>query len=173
MKALHGLVLVTAWIALWGDATLANAISGALVAACVLLWFPTWRRGTVVIRPVHAIRFALYFLYKLIESSLVVARTIITPRRRIHTGIVAIPLQGCSDGLATLIANTISLTPGTLTLEVRRDPLTLYVHALHVRDPDELRDAIGTLERLALRAFGPPELVEANNIDSIETWRSP
>lgn len=163
MKALHALVLVAVWVALWGAASPASVLSGAIVAASVLTLVPTWRRGRLILRPIHAGRFALYFLYKLVESSLVVARTIIAPRRRIHTGIVAVPLQGCSDALAPLIANAIILTPGTLTLEVRRDLLTLYVHALHVRDPDALRAAIATLERLTLRAFGPPALLTSRD----------
>src|SRR5690606_30126752 len=127
-------MLVGVWLALWGDVSAANVLSGILVATAVTFGFAAVRSGTVVVRPLRVARFVLLFVYKLIEASLVVARTVVAPRHRIHSGIIAVPLQDCSDAIATLVADAISLTPGTLTLDVRRQPLTLFIHALDVRD---------------------------------------
>jgi multicomponent Na+:H+ antiporter subunit E len=101
-----------------------------------------------------------------------VARTVIAPRDRIRSGIIAVPLQGCSDAVATLIADAISLTPGTLTLEVRREPLTLYVHALDVRDIIGLQREVRTLEVLAVKAFGDADAIAGLALDDTSAWRS-
>jgi multicomponent Na+:H+ antiporter subunit E len=133
--------------------------------------FDTWQSGHVVIRPLRAARFGAYFLYKLVEASLVVARTVVSPRHRISTGIVAVPLQGCSDAVATIIADAISLTPGTLTLEVRPEPLELYFHALDVRDVERVRADVRRLEVLAVRAFGSAEAIAGLAVDDTRGWR--
>lgn len=164
--------LTTIWIALWSDLSVANVLSGLLVAALIVATFDTWRAGSVVLRPLAAAKFAAYFGYKLAVSSLVVARTVITPGHRIRSGIVAVPLQGCSDAVATLIADAISLTPGTLTIEVRREPLTLYVHALDVRDITVLNREIRVLEVLAVRAFGEADAIAGLAFDDTSVWRS-
>lgn len=171
-RVIRVLWLTTVWVALWSDVTPANVLGGLLVAVAVVACFDTWRRGEVVLRPWAAARFALYFLYQLVASTLVVARTVISPRARIRTGIVAVPLRGCSDAVATLIADAITLTPGTLTLEVRREPLVLYVHALDVRDVEQVQRDVRTLEVLAVRAFGDAAALEGLAVDDTTSWRS-
>lgn len=164
-------VLVVIWLALWSDVTVANVASGVAVAAGVVLVAGRWPAGEVIVRPVAAVRFAMHFLYKLVESTVVVARTVLAPSDRVHTGIVAVPLRGCSDAIATLVADAISLTPGTLTIEVRRDPLTLYVHALDVRDVEAVQADVRRLELLALRAFGPADALAGLAVDDTRSWR--
>jgi multicomponent Na+:H+ antiporter subunit E len=165
IRAARVLLLVAIWLGLWSDVSAANVLSGLLVAGAIVLTFDTWHAGHLVVRPIHVARFALYFLYKLVESSVVVARTVVSRSASVHTGIVTVPLQGCSDAVATLVADSISLTPGTLTLEVRRDPLTLYVHALDVRDVDRVQADVRTLEVLAVRAFGSAEAIAGLALD--------
>jgi multicomponent Na+:H+ antiporter subunit E len=149
--------LLGVWLILWGSATPANVLSGLAVAAVVqLLPQPSPGRGRIVFRPLPALRFIVYFARKLVEASLVVAAEVLTPQDRIRTGIVAVPLQGASDALLTLVANAVTLTPGTLTLEVDRDQRTLYVHVLHLHSVEDVRHDIRYLEVLAVRAFGSP-----------------
>ena len=164
--------LTAAWLALWSDLTVANLLSGLFVAALIVGAFDTWRPGHVIVRPVAVLKLAGYFVYQLAVASLVVARTVLAPRDRIRSGIVAVPLRGCSDAVVTLIADAITLTPGTLTLEVRRTPLTLYVHALDVRDPAVLQDEIRTLEVLAVKAVGDDDAVAGLAIDDTSAWWS-
>ena len=171
MRAVRVAVLVMLWLALWSDVSAANLLSGVLLAGAIVLPFDTGDGGSVVVRPLHVGRFALHFLYKLVQASFVVARTVVAPRHRINTGVVAVPLRGCSDAVATLIADTITLTPGTLTLEVRRDPLTLFVHALDVRDVEQVQADVRRLEVLAVKAFGPPDAVAALAVDDTTSWR--
>lgn len=171
IRAARVVLLVAIWVGLWSDISAANVLSGLVVAVGIVFVFDTWQAGTLVVRPIHLGRFAIYFLYKLVESTVVVARTVISPRDAIHTGIVAIHLRGCSDAIATLVADAISLTPGTLTLEVRREPLTLYVHALDIRDVEQVQTDVRKLEVLAVRAFGSAESIAALAVDDTQSWR--
>jgi multicomponent Na+:H+ antiporter subunit E len=155
--------LTAVWVALWGDVTFANVAAGAIVALAVTVLLPaTGDRGRATserstVRPLAAVHFAGWFAIKLVEANAVVAWEVLTPRNRINEGVVAVPLHQCSDGLTTLVASCVSLTPGTLVLDVDRDPLVLYVHVLHLRTIEEVRVEVETLERLAIRAFGTAE----------------
>ncbi len=171
IRLLRVAIMTVVWLALWSDLSVANVVSGVLVGALITACVDTWRSGQVIVRPVRAAVFGAFFLRQLALSTLAVARTVVAPRDRVRTGIVAVPLAGCSDAVATLIADAISLTPGTLTLEVRRDPLTLYVHALDTRDVEELRNEIRTLEVLAVRAFGDAEALAGLSLDDTRVWR--
>jgi multicomponent Na+:H+ antiporter subunit E len=155
--------LTAVWVALWGDVTFANVAAGAAVALAVTVLLPaTGDRGrtTTEDAEVHvlaALHFAGWFAWRLVEANVIVAWEVLTPRNRINEGVVAVPLHQCSDGLTTLVASCVSLTPGTLVLDVDRDPLVLYVHVLHLRTIEEVRVEVETLERLAIRAFGTAE----------------
>ncbi|MGE0796279.1 MAG: Na+/H+ antiporter subunit E, partial [Acidimicrobiia bacterium] len=165
MKIVRIANMVVLWLALWSDASPANVLGGVALAGGIVVLFDTWHDGTIVVRPLRVLRFGLHFLFKLVQASLVVARTIVTPQHRINTGIVAVPLRGCSDAVATLVADAISLTPGTLTLEVRHDPLTLFIHALDVRNVEQVQADVRRLEVLAVQAFGPRAAVDELAVD--------
>jgi multicomponent Na+:H+ antiporter subunit E len=152
--------LTTVWVALWGDLTFANVASGVAVALTLALALPASgdrgraSSGGAQIRPLRAIHFAGWFAWKLVEANIIVAWEVLTPRNKINEGVVAVPLHECSDGLTTLVASCVSLTPGTLVLDVEVDPLVLYVHVLHLRTIEEVRNEVQTLEHLAIQGFG-------------------
>lgn len=145
------------WVALWGDLSPANVLGGLAVGIVGAWVVPLGRRdgrtSSVVVHPLRALRFLGYFLWALVRSSAVVAWEVITPGSRIYQGIIEVRLETRSLGIATLIANAISLTPGTLTIEVREAPLRLYVHVLHLRDIDAVRAELQHLQQLATDAF--------------------
>jgi multicomponent Na+:H+ antiporter subunit E len=153
--------LVVLWMLLWSDLSWANLVGGIGIAALVMALFRSRRHEMPTVRPFPALVFLGYFLFKLVESTIIVAITVVAPKGRTRSGIVAVPLQGCSDTVATLVADAISLTPGSLTLEVRREPLTLYVHVLHVQDVEAVRRDVLRLETLAVKAFGDPDALAA------------
>ena len=164
--------LTAVWLALWSEVSVANLISGLAVALVIVVVFDTWHSGQFVIRPIPLTRFVAYFLVALAKSSIAVARATLSPQRRVHTGIIALPLTGCSDAVATVIANAISLTPGTLTLEVRHDPLTLYVHVFDVRDLNQVRRDLRHFEVLAVQAFGDSDAIAGLAVDDSSAWRT-
>ncbi len=158
--------LLLVWVALWEDVSPANVTSGLLVASLLVTAFPLTGRGVRGgFRPAAATRFLVYFGWKLVEASAVVSWEVVTPRNRINEGIVAVPIRGVSDTLTTLVANAISLTPGTLTLEIRRRPTILYVHVLHLQDIETVRREVERLELLAIRAFGSPHAISVAEAD--------
>ena len=168
-RIVHLTWLVVVWLALWGQITIANVLSGALVAVVVVWIAGTRRSGQVAIRPLRILQLGGYFAFGLVEASLIVAREVLARRRRIRTGIVAVPLHGSSHAVVTLIANIVSLTPGTLTVDVRTDPLTLYVHVLHLRDVDDVRRDVRRLEVLVVRAFGTIDALAGLTDDDTRT----
>ena len=120
--------LTVLWLVLWRDVSVANVVSGVAIALVVLAVFPPRQvTGDHALRPLKLVAFISYFAWKLVVSNLIVAREIVTPRDHVRSGIVAVPVVACSDLVTTVVANAISLTPGTLTLEVRRDPMARTV----------------------------------------------
>lgn len=75
------------------------------------------------------------FMWELVLANLRVAFDVLTPRARMHPGITAVPLAAKSDWEITLFANLITLTPGTLSLDVSDDRRVLYVHAIYLGNP--------------------------------------
>ena len=154
------LALVLVWIALWERWSWANLASGLLVAGLLVGAFPPVRPTLPGrFRPLAVLRFTGYFAWRLVQACAVVAWEEITPSNRINEGIVAVPVRGVSDRLVTLVANAISLCPGTLTLEAEEDPTVLYVHVLHLHDVEAVRRDVQHLEELAIAAFGPVDAV--------------
>jgi multicomponent Na+:H+ antiporter subunit E len=154
--------LTLVWAMLWGDFGLASLLSGAGIAVFVV-WIarPTGVRGIQLtsFHPVSAVVFVVYFLFQLVKSNFQVAWEVITPGSNVNRAIVAIPMHVATDGLVALVGNAITLTPGTLTVDVHEatEPggsPTLYVHVLHFEDVDAIRRDVLTLERLAVRGFG-------------------
>lgn len=86
--------------------------------------------------------FIAFFIYELFKANLRVAYDVITPSHTMRPGVIAIPLAAKTDMEITLLANLISLTPGTLSLDVSDDRSVLYIHGMFVDDPDELRHEI-------------------------------
>lgn len=167
-KLIAGAWLVVFWLALWEDLSVGNLIGGALVAGAVTaIARPPAREAEVRLRPVAALRFFGWFLWKLVEASAIVAWEVATPTNVINEGIVAVPIHGRSRLLTTIVANAITLTPGTLTLEIRTDPTVLYVHVLHLRTIEEVRREVHKLEHLAVRAFGSDRDIAALEADEV------
>lgn len=132
--------LVFAWVAVTGEASVANLLEGAVLAGLLvlLLRVPVRRRLRLEKLP-KALGLLGYFLKEILVSNAAVARILLSPVSSLTPGIVAVPLDLKSDAGITVLANLVTLTPGTLSLDVSPDRTTLYVHAIHVEDPDAFR----------------------------------
>ena len=154
--------LTLVWVGLWGSATAANVLGGLAVGMGLVVLLPLTslpQQGDV--RPLALLRFVAFFAGDLVLANLRVMGQVLRPRLDLRRAVVAVPVRGASDRLLTLLANAISLTPGTLTLEVDRPRSTLYVHVLDVgKGPqavERVRASILRVERLAILAFGPED----------------
>lgn len=104
----------------------------------------TWisRTGRIVRKIPRALGFMVFFLAELVRSSLRVAHDVITPADRHEPAIVCIPLDVRSDAEIALLANLITLTPGTVALGLSEDRTTMLVHAMFAPDDAKLREEI-------------------------------
>jgi multicomponent Na+:H+ antiporter subunit E len=134
------MALALGWAALVGSFDLPSLLVGFAIGY-VVLWVarPLFGSTAYFERLWRGARLAARFLYELVVSSLRVVWDVITPTHLSRPGIIAMPLDAKGDGEILLVANLISLTPGSLSLDVSADRKTLYVHAMFVEDPDRLR----------------------------------
>lgn len=136
-KLLMNLLLTFVWVALTGRLLFVNFAFG-FILAFIIMWV-TERRGDrgYFNRIPKIISFTLFFIFELVKANLEVAFHVVSPRLRMKPGIVAIPLNVTTDFEITLLANLITLTPGTLSLDVSDDKKVLYVHSLNIKDRDQ------------------------------------
>ncbi len=137
-KFLSNLLLSLIWVAITGSFTVENFIFGFALSFFLLWITATDRRENKYFNRIpKLIGFVFFFLYELIKANIEVAYDVITPRHYMEPGIVKIPLDAKSDLEITLLANLITLTPGTLSLDVSDDKKVLYVHAMYIKDKEE------------------------------------
>lgn len=149
------LLLTLVWVAVTGSVTLHNLALGFLIGALSLLLVREQLPASLHrARPVEVLLLAGLFFKELTLSAIKVALMVLRPNMRLRPGIFAFPLTITRDFEITLLANLITLTPGTLSVDVSDDRKTLYVHALDCHDPAAERRAISTgFERRIREAF--------------------
>ena len=149
------LALAVGWQALFGTFTLLSLITGFAIGYAIL-WIlsPIFGDSRYCRKLYDVVSLTAFFLWELLVSSLQVAWDVLTPMHRSRPGIVAVPIEARTDLEITTLANLVSLTPGTLSLDVSSDQKTLYVHAMFVDDPESIRRAIKNgMERRVLEAL--------------------
>ena len=152
---LINILLALTWAAITGSFSQLN-LSFGFVLGIFALWLIREQVGTVGYlqrgRKITILVFS--FLYELVVSAIRVLILVIRPRLDIKPGIIAYPLKVDRDFEIALLANMITLTPGTLSVDVSRDRRTLYVHAIDCSDPEMLKQSIARgFERQILEAF--------------------
>ena len=157
---LVGVALAALWLFVRGvsaDDVVGEAVIGlgvGLALAYGLRAFYTERvsvRARLAALP-YVVRYVAVFLRELVTANVEVAYRVLSPRLPIEPAVVAVPLRVESDAAVTTIANSITLTPGTLTMDHDAASNTLYVHAL-VGDASAVIEPIRTLEDYAIRIF--------------------
>ena len=140
---LLNILLAIAWMLLTGELTAENFIEGLIIGYIILWVSKAALGGTKYFKKIpKAIGFFFYFVKELIVANLKVAFDIITPKDYMQPGIVAVPLDAETDMEITLLANLITLTPGTLSLDVSKDKKVLYIHTLYLEDIEKFRSEI-------------------------------
>lgn len=162
------IVLMTlVWAALQGAFGVGTLLLGALFSAAILymsqpLFNPDEPRvfgdGRPLRRLWRTIVLLLVFFREVVLSAVEVAGYVLQPSLSIQPAVIEYPLNVQTDREITTLANMISLTPGTLSMDVSPDRSALYVHAISVssKDGQEVIDEIkSTLEKHVSRALGP------------------
>jgi multicomponent Na+:H+ antiporter subunit E len=141
---IYNILISMLWALLIGEVSVGSLVTGFVLGyfALVLLYPDTGKKSSYFCKTMQSIRFALYFAKELIVSSYRVSMDVVKPLPLMRPGVVSIPLDAETDLEITMLANLISLTPGTLSLDVSKDRKTLYIHAMYVVNPDDLRREI-------------------------------
>lgn len=137
--------LAFAWAFVTGHFTMLNLVVG-YVLAFAALYIPRrmWGEVKYFRRVWKIVRLVGIFLYELAVSAFSVAWLVLQPQISFKSAIVDIPLEAETDFEIMLFANLISLTPGTLSLDVSDDRKTLYVHVMDCDDPETEKQAMKT-----------------------------
>ncbi len=134
---LMNLLLSFIWVALSGSMYYSNFLFGFLIGFFIL-WImnreETDRR--YFYRVPRTIGFFFFFLYEMIIANIQVAYDVITPKYFFKPGIVRYPLEANSDLEINLLSTMISMTPGTLILDISEDKKSLYIHVMYLKDKD-------------------------------------
>lgn len=148
------ITLAFAWAALTGTFTLPNVLLGYVIGYGAL-WFaaPLFNEpASYFLRTFRVVRLAGFFLYELIISSIQVVWDVLTPEHKSNPEVVELPLEVQSEFGILLTANLISLTPGTLSLDVTPDRKRLIVHAMFADDPEAVVAGLRKFERYVKEA---------------------
>jgi len=135
---LSGLLLIV-WLLLVNDTSLGHLLLGAFLALTIpLLTYPFWEVQPRVRKPFKLLRFFFRVVGDIIVANLQVAWIIINPWRRTRPHFIEYPLMLEERFTITVLASTITLTPGTVSANLRMDGKTLLIHALDVADEQTL-----------------------------------
>ena len=131
--------LVLIWLLLVNQLSAGQLLLGILLGLAVPLYTSRfWPDKVHVRRPLLLLRFTAVVLYDILVANVAVARLIMGRQERLEPAFLELPLQLQSDVAISVLANTISLTPGTVSTYLSADRRCLIIHSLHTTDPDEL-----------------------------------
>jgi multicomponent K+:H+ antiporter subunit E len=140
---MNAALLMAFWLLLSHRFTVGNLVLAAMLAWLVPLAVGRVRTAATPIRkPLKFVFFLGLLAGDIIVSNIIVAKQVLGSPARLRPGFVAVPLDLTGDLPITVLASTISLTPGTVSIEVSKDHKTLHVHALHVVDETRLVERI-------------------------------
>ncbi|PEN12857.1 Na+/H+ antiporter subunit E [Longibacter salinarum] len=165
---IRSLVLALIWVSLQGTFTVPNLIFGLLLGAAVTVFSQpifdraddkgTLRGANPVRRMYRIVVLFLVFLRELAISSVRVARITVAPTLNIRSAVIEYPLDVTTNREITALSNLITLTPGTMTLDVSSDKKHLYIHSMAIESDDGqgvISDIKRSLEKHVQLAFGP------------------
>ncbi|RPE09379.1 Na+/H+ antiporter subunit E [Chitinophaga lutea] len=151
-QLLLNIMLTFIWVMLTGELVFTNFVFGFLLSY-VTLWLVTadQEQKRYFSRVPAVISFIFFFIYEMLRANFQVAYDVITPKFFMKPGIVQYPMDAKTDLEITFLTNLISLTPGTLILDVSDDKKVVYIHVMYLEDKDAFIQQIkGGLEKRLL-----------------------
>lgn len=137
----HSLLLFAVWLLLNNTLAFGHILLALFFGWSIPKLVSILKHGHPTIKkPWLTVRYFFLVMKDIITANIEVAVMVLGPLKKLQPGFVAIPLDITSDLGVTLLASTISLTPGTVSAEISEDRKWLYVHALHMDNPQELID---------------------------------
>ncbi|OZG72854.1 Na+/H+ antiporter subunit E [Hahella sp. CCB-MM4] len=153
---LHSIFLLLVWLGLNNTLAPGHIVLGGILAFLIPLVVAGLHTPQPrVQRYGLACRYVLMVMYDIVVANIEVAIRILGPMKNLKPGFVAVPIETHNELMLTILASTISLTPGTVSAEVTKDRKWLYVHVLHMEDEEALIQQIKErYERKLREVFG-------------------
>lgn len=136
-------ILVVIWLLLVNQLSFGHLLLGIVLGLTVPLYTARfWPDNVHVRRPLLLLRFLAVVLYDILVANVAVARLILGQQDRLKPAFLVLPLRLETDVAISVLANTISLTPGTVSTYLSADRRCLIIHSLHTTDPEEVLETI-------------------------------
>ncbi|SIS39962.1 Na+/H+ antiporter subunit E [Neptunomonas antarctica] len=136
---MHSVILFIAWLLLNNTVAPGHLVLGAFLAIAIPLLTSGMQDPQPGFRkPIATIRYVLMVIFDIIVANFEVAVLVIGPAKKLQPAFVAIPLDIEHELPITILASTVSLTPGTVSAEISEDKKWLYVHVLNLTNEEEL-----------------------------------
>jgi len=133
------LAILGLWLILASTYTIGSVVMGGLVAVLVPIWTARfWPDRPLLRKPLKAFGFFFLVCRDIVVANLVVARQVLGPLDRIRPGFVEVPLDLDDPFIATILGGIVTLTPGTVSIDIDMERRILHVHALDVPDAQAL-----------------------------------
>lgn len=154
---IFSLSLLVVWLMLVNKVTVGNILLGGILGVVVpILTAPYWPGQPEVRRPFKVAEYVLVVLWDIVVANFHVAAIILFKRNEnIHSKWVCVPLEVTSPEAITVLAGTITMTPGTVSSMLSADSSSILVHCLDCDDPDAVRDEIKTRYERRLKEIFP------------------
>jgi multicomponent Na+:H+ antiporter subunit E len=148
------LIFVLVWAGVTGSFEVLNLLFGLLLALAAIWLVRERKPDRTRVRLLRVAGLIMLFVVELVKSSWRVAKMVVRPRLDIHPAVIAYPLRVTRDFEIMLLANLITLTPGTLSVDVSADRRLLFVHCIDVDDVDAvIADIRNGFEARIMEAF--------------------
>jgi len=131
---LTNVFLTVIWVTLSMKMTILNIFFGFALSYAILWLIYGRKYSSYFTRIPKVIIFLLYFSKEIVKGSIKIAYDIATPKHFMRPGIIAVPLSCTTDLEITILANVITFTPGTMSLDVSTDRKVLYVYSVYISD---------------------------------------
>lgn len=137
------IIIAVTWMLFENSYTLADFFIGYVIGISVVYILIRFKGYEFYLLRVYSfIKLLLLFGRELIRANLMIVKIVLSPKMKIHPGIVAVPTQLKTEAEKALFGVFMTLTPGTLSIEFSRDGHSIFVHALDARDPQKVINSV-------------------------------
>jgi multicomponent Na+:H+ antiporter subunit E len=160
-QIIYSIDLGLVWCFVTGNISIVNFLFGATISYVLLIPLRILYDNrmdhsleVLILKIPSLIRYFMKLAIEIMKASIAVAKIIIQPKINIKPGLISVPIRVKTYLGITTLANTITLTRGTLTVDVSDDRSTLYVHCIDIDDVEKIRDSIKyDFEDFVMEAF--------------------
>ncbi|GAA0601917.1 Na+/H+ antiporter subunit E [Virgibacillus siamensis] len=143
-QILINLIIAVMWMFLSETFTAASFVTGYILGLGLLFLLNRFIPDTFYLKRVYKIlMLIMLFIKELIISNIDIVKLVYNPKPEFEPGIFALPTELTSNWEITLLANLITLTPGTLSVAISEDNTHIYIHAM---DIDDINDEISSIK---------------------------